>query len=134
MTTKTMNEEMINETLTWDEVNAMIELKKQELKALKALTNPKSGLSQSEKIEKLRLKWESKSPLGSKLIGKKLTFKPFGSNDPLIGVCKTLVEDKRVPTILIKILCQDKIYHKDHKSINLEVFQLNEDDKMIITK
>lgn len=134
MKTNETSKETTMEVLTWEQVNAMIEQKKRELKELRALANPRVTLNQEEKIAKLRLKWSEKSPLGAQLIGKKVTFKPFGSNDPITGVCKTLVEDKRVPTILVQIICENKTYHKDHKSINMEVFQLNENDQMIITK
>lgn len=119
--------------VTWQEIDAKIAKLKAEAKALKALTNAKTGSSAKnpeEKLKALKAKWLQKSPLGSQLLGETVTFKPFGSAEPLRGICFSLVEDKRVPTVLLKINVDGKIYHKDHKAINLEVFKM-ENDNMV---
>ena len=119
--------------VTWQEIDAKIAKLKAEAKALKALTNAKTGTSAKnpeEKLKALKAKWLQKSPLGSQLLGETVTFKPFGAPEPLRGICFSLVEDKRVPTVLLKIDVDGKIYHKDHKNINLEVFKM-ENDSMV---
>ena len=116
--------------VTWQEIDAKIAKLKAEAKALKALTNAKTGSSAKtaeEKLKTLKAKWLQKSPLGSQLLGETVTFKPFGSTEPSRGICFSLVEDKRVPTVLLKIDVDGKVYHKDHKAINLEVFKMEND-------
>lgn len=121
--------------VTWQEIDAKIAKLKAEAKALKALTNAKTGSSAKnpeEKLKTLKAKWLQKSPLGSQLLGETVTFKPFGSAIPLRGICFSLVEDKRVPTVLLKINVDGKIYHKDHKQINVEVFKMEKDSMVEI--
>ena len=133
-TSEENNVVMDQEILTWEQVDALVEQKKAELKALKGLVAKKPGASEEERRAKTIERWRERSPLGSELIYKEVSFKPFGQAEPLNGVVLGLVEDKRVPTVLVKIVAEDgKTYHKDHKNINTELFVLV-DDKLGITK
>lgn len=128
-TSEENNVVMDQEVVTWEQVNAMVAQKKDELKALKALLggSTRSGASVEERRARTIERWRERSPLGAELLYKEVSFKPFGQTEPLNGVVLGLVEDKRVPTVLVKILADDgKAYHKDHKSINTELFALVE--------
>lgn len=129
--TEVSNVVVEKKVVTWQEIDAKIALLKQEAKALKALTGTvKTAKNPEEKLKALKEKWSEKSPLGSQLLGETVAFRPFGQAEPLSGILTSMVEDKRVPTVLLKINVDGKIYHKDLKSINLEVFKL-EDGNMV---
>jgi len=137
-----VNEEVVNlstkKVLTWEEVNIRLAQKKQELKELKVqqkkLTiNSQSGEEkEAEKLRKLKEKWSIVSPLGSELLGQRVSFKSFGLGETLYGTCFSLVLDKRVNMVLVKISCNGKIYHKNDKCINNDLFVCDESDNLVI--
>lgn len=124
-------------TMTWDQVNEELRIKKEELKALGLL---KKGLSSGSlvnqeekealKLKLLKEKWSESCPLGSKLLGCEVTFKSFGSEEIMYGKCFSIVLDKRVGMYLMKILSNGKIYHKDSKCINSSLFKY-ENEKLV---
>lgn len=102
-------------------------------RASRALTPEDAAAKLAEAEAKLEARREAQmamSPYGAPLLGKRVAFKSFFSGQPTFGKAVSLIKDKRVNKVLVRIQGEDgHIYHKVDTSY--ELYEANEAGELI---